>query len=109
MMPLLALLLAYLLGAIPFGYLLVKWKTGADVRSNYEFAAKIMKQIKQIPGTVDTHIHQRLDLPTLALQMDRSQLQLLGLSANDVAQNLLATTAGTTQTSPGFWRPIRSR
>ena len=33
MMPLLALLLAYLLGAIPFGYLLVKWKTGADVRS----------------------------------------------------------------------------
>ncbi len=77
--------------------------TGADVRTNYGFAAKIMKQIKQIPGTVDTHIHQRLDLPTLALKMDRSQLQSLGLSANDVAQNLLATTAGTTQTSPGFW------
>jgi CzcA family heavy metal efflux pump len=77
--------------------------TGADVRSNYEFAAKIMKQIKQIPGAVDTHIHQRLDLPTLALQMDRTQLQTMGLSANDVAQNLLATTAGTTQTSPGFW------
>jgi multidrug efflux pump subunit AcrB len=77
--------------------------TGADVRSNYEFAAKIMKQIEQIPGTVDTHIHQRLDLPTVALQMDRTQLQTLGLSANDVAQNLLATTAGTTQTSPGFW------
>src|SRR5215831_4045302 len=33
MMPLLALLIAYLLGAIPFGYLLVKWKTGADVRA----------------------------------------------------------------------------
>src|SRR5664279_580947 len=27
------LLIAYLLGAIPFGYLLVKWKTGADVRA----------------------------------------------------------------------------
>src|SRR3984893_18689797 len=33
MKPLLALLIAYLLGAIPFGYLLVKWKTGADVRA----------------------------------------------------------------------------
>jgi CzcA family heavy metal efflux pump len=77
--------------------------TGADVRTNYEFAAKIMKQIQQIPGAVDTHIHQRLDLPTVALQMDRTQLQTLGLTANDVAQNLLATTAGTTQTSPGFW------
>jgi glycerol-3-phosphate acyltransferase PlsY len=29
---LVALLVAYLLGAIPFGYLLVKWTTGADVR-----------------------------------------------------------------------------
>ncbi|HZT32577.1 MAG TPA: glycerol-3-phosphate 1-O-acyltransferase PlsY [Bryobacteraceae bacterium] len=33
-MPLLALAAAYLLGAIPFGFLLVKWKTGADVRAS---------------------------------------------------------------------------
>ncbi|PWU07097.1 MAG: acyl-phosphate glycerol 3-phosphate acyltransferase [Terriglobia bacterium] len=33
MMPLVAVLIAYLLGAIPFGYLLVKWRTGSDVRS----------------------------------------------------------------------------
>jgi CzcA family heavy metal efflux pump len=77
--------------------------TGSNLRSDYEFAAQLMKQIKQIPGTVDTHIHQRLDLPTLSLEMDRTQLQYLGLSANDVAQNLLIATAGTTQTSPGFW------
>jgi glycerol-3-phosphate acyltransferase PlsY len=32
MMPIATLLLAYLLGAIPFGYILVKWKTGGDVR-----------------------------------------------------------------------------
>ena len=34
MIPVLALVIAYLLGAIPFGYLLVKWKTGADVRGS---------------------------------------------------------------------------
>jgi glycerol-3-phosphate acyltransferase PlsY len=33
MKPLLALLVAYLVGGIPFGYLLVKLKTGEDVRS----------------------------------------------------------------------------
>jgi multidrug efflux pump subunit AcrB len=77
--------------------------TGADLRGNYELASGLMKQIKQIPGTVDTHIHQRLDLPTLTLKMDRSQLQTMGLSANDVAQNMLVSTAGTTQVSPGFW------
>jgi glycerol-3-phosphate acyltransferase PlsY len=32
MMPLIALLAAYLVGGIPFGYLLVRWKTGEDVR-----------------------------------------------------------------------------
>jgi len=34
MIPVLVLAIAYLLGAVPFGYLLVKWKTGADVRSS---------------------------------------------------------------------------
>jgi glycerol-3-phosphate acyltransferase PlsY len=34
MIALAALVIAYLLGSIPFGYLLVKWKTGADVRSS---------------------------------------------------------------------------
>jgi len=29
MMPVLALVAAYLIGAIPFGFLLVKWTTGA--------------------------------------------------------------------------------
>lgn len=32
MMPILALAAAYLIGAIPFGFLLVKWKTGGDIR-----------------------------------------------------------------------------
>ena len=31
--PLAVLLVAYLLGSIPFGYLLVRWKTGSDVRA----------------------------------------------------------------------------
>jgi glycerol-3-phosphate acyltransferase PlsY len=33
MMPLLALLAAYFIGGIPFGYFLVRWTTGRDVRS----------------------------------------------------------------------------
>ena len=34
MLPAIAILTAYLLGAIPFGFLLVKWKTGKDIRSS---------------------------------------------------------------------------
>jgi glycerol-3-phosphate acyltransferase PlsY len=32
--PFLALAIAYLLGSIPFGYLLVRWRTGTDVRAS---------------------------------------------------------------------------
>ncbi len=32
MTPLIAVVVAYLVGGIPFGYLLVRWKTGEDVR-----------------------------------------------------------------------------
>jgi multidrug efflux pump subunit AcrB len=77
--------------------------TGADLRADYDIAAKLMKQIEMIPGTVDTHIHQRLDQPTVSLNMDRTQLQQLGLSPSDVTTDLLVSTAGTTQTSPAFW------
>jgi multidrug efflux pump subunit AcrB len=77
--------------------------TGADLRADYDIAAKLMKQIQMIPGTVDTHIHQRLDQPTVSLSMDRTQLQQLGLSPNDLTSDLLVSTAGTTQTSPAFW------
>ena len=77
--------------------------TGADLRGNYEIAAKLMKQIQKVPGTVDTHIHQRLNLPALALVMDRTQLQQLGLTATDVTQDLLVSTSGTAQTAPSFW------
>jgi multidrug efflux pump subunit AcrB len=77
--------------------------TGADLRGNYLIAAKLMKQIQQVAGAVDTHIHQRLDVPTVSLAMDRTQLQQLGLSPNDVTQDLLISTSGTSQTAPSFW------
>jgi multidrug efflux pump subunit AcrB len=52
---------------------------------------------------VDTHIQQRIDQPTVSLNMDRTQLQHLGLSPNDVTNDLLVSTSGTSQTSPAFW------
>ena len=32
MVPVLSIALAYLLGSVPFGYLLVRWRTGSDIR-----------------------------------------------------------------------------
>ncbi len=77
--------------------------SGANLRQVYEIGAKLMKQIRMVPGTVDTHIHQRLDQPTLSLTMDRTQLQQINLSPTDLTTDLLISTSGTSQTAPAFW------
>ena len=76
---------------------------GNDIEANYALASQIMKRIQKVPGTVDTHIQQRLNQPALSLTMDRSALQQLNLSAVNVAQNVLVSLAGSFQTAPAFW------
>jgi multidrug efflux pump subunit AcrB len=77
--------------------------TGNNVAANARFAAELTQQIRQIPGAVDAHVHQRLNGPALNLQMDRSRLQQLGLSASNIGQNVLISLAGSSQTAPAFW------
>ncbi len=77
--------------------------TGADLQGNARLAGELTQQIRQIPGAVDAHVHQRLNAPALSLQMDRSLLQQVGLSASNVGQNVLISLSGSSQTAPAFW------
>jgi multidrug efflux pump subunit AcrB len=76
---------------------------GNDQVGNFDVAAKLMKQIRQVPGTVDTHIQQKLDEPVINLTMDRTRMQQLNLDASTVSRNVLISLSGSSQTSPGFW------
>jgi multidrug efflux pump subunit AcrB len=78
--------------------------TGNNVAANAALAAELTDKIRRgIPGAVDAHVHQRLNAPALALQMDRTRLQQLGLTAQNVGQNLLISLSGSSQTAPAFW------
>ncbi len=77
--------------------------SGPAMEKNAELAASLVKEINTVPGAVDAHVHQRLDNPAIDLQMDRSRLQQVGLSAANVGQNVLIALAGSTQTQPAFW------
>ena len=77
--------------------------TGNDLQANAALAADLVKRIQKIPGAVDAHVHQRLDAPAVNLQMDRSRLQQVGLSAQNVGQNVLVSLSGSSQTAPAFW------
>ncbi len=64
---------------------------------------ELNNRLRQIPGLVDAHIYQRTNRPALSLDMNRTQLQQLGLSAQNLAQNLLLTLSGSMQTAPTYW------
>src|SRR6185436_15150657 len=77
--------------------------TGPNLAANYALAAELTKKIQKIPGAVDAHVHQRMDGPAIDLQMDRTRLQQMGLSAFNVGQNVLLSLSGSSQTAPAFW------
>ncbi|HXW65210.1 MAG TPA: efflux RND transporter permease subunit [Burkholderiaceae bacterium] len=76
---------------------------GAAMVNNYAVASRLLTKVRNIPGAVDAHIQQRLDEPGLSLQIDRTKVQQLGMSATDVAQNVLVSLSGSFQTAPSFW------
>ncbi len=77
--------------------------SGKDQAANSEIAKTLLKQVLRVPGTIDSHIQQRMDAPFFRLEMDRTRLQQLGLSAINVSQNVLISLSGSTQTAPAFW------
>ena len=76
---------------------------GPNLAANYTLASELARKVQKIPGAVDTHVHQRMDGPAIDLQMDRTRLQQLGLSAFNVGQNVLLSLSGSSQTAPAFW------
>jgi multidrug efflux pump subunit AcrB len=76
---------------------------GQDMNVSFAHAARMAAEIRKLPGAVDVHIHQRLDQPTIKLDMDRTRMQQVNINANTVAQNLLISLSGSQQTSPSFW------
>jgi CzcA family heavy metal efflux pump len=76
---------------------------GANMEGNYEIAQRIANRLRTIPGAADVHVQQLMSLPTLYLDMDRTRINQVGLTAANVAQSVLVSLSGSFQTAPNFW------
>jgi CzcA family heavy metal efflux pump len=76
---------------------------GADMYTNYGIAQQIANRMRHIPGTADVHVQQLLSLPTLHMDIERTRVTQVGLTAANVAQSALVSLSGSFQTSPNFW------
>ena len=76
---------------------------GNRVEENLALATELVNRIRAVPGAVDAYLYQRFNKPAIELEMDRDRLQQLGLTARDVAQNVLVSLSSSFQTAPTYW------
>ena len=81
---------------------------GNKTAENRVYTDKLFAKIRDVPGLVDTHIHQSFDYPMLQVNVDRSRAKQLGITQRDVASNMLVSLSGSFQTSPTFWLDPRT-
>jgi multidrug efflux pump subunit AcrB len=77
--------------------------TGADTNANFQFASKLLNQIRKIPGAVDFRIQEPNDAPQLHVTIDRTKASILGITAQAASNTVLGALAGSNQTAPNFW------
>src|SRR5882724_69206 len=76
---------------------------GFNVDGNRAFANTLLQKLHGVAGAVDLHIHQSADYPQFNVDVDRTKAQLVGLTEQAVASNMLVSLSGSFQTSPSFW------
>ncbi len=75
----------------------------ANATKNYLIAKEVTQRIAEIPGAVDVHIHQVVDVPEIRFNVDRTRAQELGLTQKDVADSMLVSLSSSAQTAPNYW------
>jgi CzcA family heavy metal efflux pump len=76
---------------------------GRNLNANYNVAEQIANRMRHVPGAVDVHVQQLMNVPELDLNIDRTRAKEVGLNQQDVARNLLVSLSGSFQTSPSYW------
>src|SRR3954447_12969315 len=77
--------------------------TGNDAASSYRIASALRDGIARLPGAVDTFIRQKVDYPTVKVNVDRLKADESGLTQRDVASSLLISLSSSGQVAPNQW------
>ncbi|MEK6303329.1 MAG: efflux RND transporter permease subunit [Acidobacteriota bacterium] len=70
---------------------------------NQDIAREIQTRVAAIPGAIDVHISQVLNIPELFVNVDRTRAQQIGLTQREVASDMLVSLSSSAQTAPNFW------
>ncbi|HEU5458117.1 MAG TPA: efflux RND transporter permease subunit, partial [Terracidiphilus sp.] len=81
---------------------------GPDVYANRALAERVLNDVRGVPGAVDARIQQPFNYPNLTVDVDRTRAATIGLTQDNVAQNLLVALSGSFQTRPSYYLDPRN-
>ena len=77
--------------------------SGGDPRAAELWADRVLARLRTVPGLANAHVQQASNYPGMAVTVDRSQADRLGVTEGDVTRSLSVDLAGSLQTAPTFW------
>ena len=77
--------------------------SGKDRVKDLEVAQEAVRRVRGVSGAVDVHLQQIVDAPEFFVDVDRVRASELGLTEQQVAQNLNTSLSSSYQVSPNFW------
>jgi multidrug efflux pump subunit AcrB len=79
-----------------------------NMEGAYALAQELAVKIKTFPNVSSVYIPQNLDYPGIALNIDREKASLMGLSAQDVVDNVITAMTSDGMIAPSYWIDPRS-
>jgi len=81
---------------------------GRDRDKSRAIAAGLVEKIRRVPGAVDVRVQQPADQPEIHFAVDRTKASQMGLTERDVANSVLISLSGSSQTQPNYWLDPKS-
>jgi HAE1 family hydrophobic/amphiphilic exporter-1 len=77
--------------------------SSSQMATAHDVAAKIAQQVRAVDGVSDVLVPQDVDYPSLQIDIDRERASELGLSAQDVIDNLITALTSNGMIAPSYW------
>ena len=77
--------------------------SGHDRDKDRQVAQQLVRRVQSVVGAVDVHLQQIVNAPEFFVDVDRIRALQLGMTEQQVAQNLNTSLSSSYQVSPNFW------
>jgi len=81
---------------------------GPNRVENEAYAKTLMRSVAKVSGATDVRLQQSSHYPELAVDVDRTRADELGVTERDVTNSLVVNLSGSFQVAPAFWLSPRT-